>query len=365
MPKSISSVVADDGCEDDEDKMPGLEEEWIPPADDLAEQIAIWEAIQAANRWQSSDQEVDKDTSSANDPTPSWDRAGTASDKSSQVESSQVNAKPELSLEVLQTLQNFKFDFSFPKMENSPASSDLGGAHGEAAEESHACENDENEDSSPTEIINTEQEQEQGPVFHLFSQLPEAIRLTIWNLNNPEPRLIEIVEFKKNCRFYGNGRPVVNLQVCHESRIESLKSYPLSFSVDFEEPLIPFCFEKDTLLLGRRLLDEDTHIYFRKHCDLGDLKRVQRLVVDTALCWTTAAEELERAEKDRGSGLQLLRRDRGVGFGGLSRSIFSGVREYTALYNEGTDPLPGECFHTLTFTPTPQLYSFKLIPPHS
>lgn len=325
MPKSISSLVAEDG---DDDEMPGLEEIWIPPADqeDILEQIAIWNACQAAARQTSTDFECDKGDSAATVPTPGWDHAG----------SSGAGAKHEVSPLSTQSLENFNFNFDFPKMDNSPAS-DCGSIRvlGIETEDSLAVESN---DSSPTGIVEPEPQR----VFHLFSKLPEAIRLTIWNLNNPGGRLVEIVEWKRNCQFYGIGQRVANLQVCHESRVEALKTYPLSFSVDFKDPLIPFCFEKDTLLLGRRLLDEENHIYFRKNCDRGDLARVQRLVVDTALRWTTASEDVKLAEKNSGSGLQLMHRDRGTGFGGLSRIIFSGLKEYTALYNEDTDPGPGE-----------------------
>lgn len=323
MPKSISSVVAEDGYDED-DEMPGLESDCIPPADadDTAEQMAIWELCQAnRQQQQSASPEANKDASPATEPTPSWDRAGDG-------------AQPELSPEAMQWLKDFKI--IFPPPQNSPASSEAASIRVEPIEQPPS----ENNIGSPTTAV-VEAEQEQGPVFHLFNKLPEAVRLAIWKLNHPEPRLIEIVESKGNCHFYGKGQPVVNLQVCHESRVEALKTYSLSFSVDCEEPLIPFSFEKDALLLGRRLLDEDTHIYFRKHCDPEDLKRVQRLVVDTALCWTTAVEEVKWEEKDRESGLMRSKRDRGRGLGGLSRGVFSGVREYTALYNGDTDPLPG------------------------
>ena len=106
------------------------------------------------------------------------------------------------------------------------------------------------------------------PVFHLFSKLPIKIRRRIWALNLPGPRLVEIIEWKGS--FYGCAYEITNLAVCRESRVEALKTHPLSFSVGYEQPLIAFNFETDTMLLGRRLQDEDNHIWFRRHCDERD-----------------------------------------------------------------------------------------------
>lgn len=159
------------------------------------------------------------------------------------------------------------------------------------------------------------------PVFHLFSKLPIEIRRKIWALNLPGPRLIEVIE--RNGNFYGCAYPVINLAVCRESRNEGLKTHPLSFSVEDAPPLIAFNFEIDTLLLGRKLQDEDNHIWFRRKCDERELASVQFLMVDADLCWKV------RKKGDRGSRLC-----------GLSWLVFSGVKDYTALYTKDTDPLP-------------------------
>lgn len=63
---------------------------------------------------------------------------------------------------------------------------------------------------------------------------------------------------------------VVNLYVCRQSREEALKTYPLSFSVYYNQPLIAFNFESDTLLLGRRLKNPET---FKQKCDQWDLAK--------------------------------------------------------------------------------------------
>ena len=159
------------------------------------------------------------------------------------------------------------------------------------------------------------------PVFHLFPKLPVEIRRKIWALNLPGPRLVEVVE--RNGKFYGCAYSITNFKVCRESRNEALKTHPLSFSVDYEPPLIAFNFEMDTLLLARKLQDEDNHIWFRRHCDERELARVKSLMVDAGLDWKV------RTKDDRGSRIF-----------GLSWLVFRGLKDYTSFYTENTDPLP-------------------------
>ncbi|KAF4621874.1 hypothetical protein G7Y89_g14472 [Cudoniella acicularis] len=162
--------------------------------------------------------------------------------------------------------------------------------------------------------------------FHRFKDLPSEVRKTIWQLNLPGPRLVEVV-VDENGRFRDSSIPIVNLQVCQESRNLALATYPLSFSVNYEDPFIPFNFETDTLLLSRRLVEEENHIYFRKHCNTTELACVRKLMVDADLNWNPADCPIEKME-------------RGRGFGGISVFVFKGIEEYTVLWTEGTDPLP-------------------------
>ncbi|RDL39436.1 uncharacterized protein BP5553_03776 [Venustampulla echinocandica] len=169
--------------------------------------------------------------------------------------------------------------------------------------------------------------------FHPFARLPITVRRHIWSLNMPGPRLVEVVE--DNNDFIAFGKQITNLYICRESRREAHKTHPLSFSVNYNPPMVPFNFETDTLLLGRRLIDEDNHIYFRTNCDQEELAKVRRLMVDTELVW----DEWQYSNK-RQSRSHRSKRDRGAGLCGMSRLVFKGVEEYTALYTGLADPLP-------------------------
>ena len=161
---------------------------------------------------------------------------------------------------------------------------------------------------------------EAAPTFHPFSKLPPLIRRRIWALNLPAHRIVEVVE--KDGYFYGHSVvTVANLYVCRESRTEALKTHPLSFSVNFAPPMIPFNFDKDTLLLARNLNGQ--HVVFKRNCNKAELARVTSLMVDTWLQWQV------RTHNNRGWRLC-----------GMSWPIFSGLREYFALYTGQTDPLP-------------------------
>lgn len=65
--------------------------------------------------------------------------------------------------------------------------------------------------------------------FHLFNKLPAEIRLEIWKLNLPGPRVIELKRVWKPTRILSTRDPIANLAVCQESRYEALKVYELAF----------------------------------------------------------------------------------------------------------------------------------------
>ncbi|CAG8950211.1 hypothetical protein HYFRA_00008449, partial [Hymenoscyphus fraxineus] len=274
---------------------------------------------------------ADKSGSCAKNASPNWDRASGGASR--------------LKLPPI-TTDNLKgfFDLPIGPKNNSPVSDSSSVMDAiqriidYESQENESAEHDIEEKTSLSQTV----EDEHVPVivFHLFHKLPKKVRLMIWNLSCPDARLVELIEHQGNCQFYGSAQRVANLYVCRESRIETLKSYPLSFSVNYEDPLVPFNFEKDTLLLGRSLLDEESHIYFRKHCDRGDLAKVQRLMVDTKLYWMTEEDEQRMIQKLEEDCVKPRGRDRGTGFGGLSSIVFSGLVEYTALYTHYTDPLP-------------------------
>lgn len=120
--------------------------------------------------------------------------------------------------------------------------------------------------------------------------------------------------------FYCSAFRVINLQVCRESRREAQKTHPISFSVNYRAPQIPFCFEKDGLLLAGNIENPEV---FKRMCNPRELAKVQHLVVDRNICWHVREVD-----------------DRGYGLGKMSRLIFSGVKDYTCIFTGGVDVLP-------------------------
>jgi hypothetical protein len=155
--------------------------------------------------------------------------------------------------------------------------------------------------------------------FPLFAKLPIEVRQKIWALNLPGPRIIKLIKDKDE--FYGSAFPVINLSVNRESRHEALKTYLLSFSVNYNSPLIPFNFSTDTLLIGRNVQNST---YFKQNCNEWDLAMVERLVVDRSVKWGTRTLD--------GRGWRL---------GSMSHLVFKGVNDYVCLCTGSTDPLPG------------------------
>lgn len=179
-----------------------------------------------------------------------------------------------------------------------------------------------NSQDDPMIIDSDNENEEDTKTFHYFSKLPLQVRCKIWSLNLPGPRLVEII-FKENDEaWYTNAPIITNLSTCRESRLEALKSYPLSFACFDAKAMVPFNFALDTLFLGRNL--KHTHAFFKKYIIGDDLAKVKFLMVDAYLNWG------KRTKNDRGMG----------NLGTMSRLVFSGVKEHTVLYSTGVDPLP-------------------------
>ncbi|CAL3973377.1 hypothetical protein PZA11_005630 [Diplocarpon coronariae] len=62
-----------------------------------------------------------------------------------------------------------------------------------------------------------------------FSRLPTELRLTIWELSRPEPRVVKTVLSKKHDNVRSAATIPNLLHTCHESRVVALKWYRLSF----------------------------------------------------------------------------------------------------------------------------------------
>lgn len=85
-------------------------------------------------------------------------------------------------------------------------------------------------------------------------------------------------------------------------------------------PLVAFCFETDTLVLGRGFT---APLIFKRGCNPTELAKVKKLMVDSSIYW----------------GVRL-KDDRGWRLGRMSHAIFSGVEDYTCIFTDDTDPLP-------------------------
>ncbi|KAF7952415.1 uncharacterized protein EAE97_001912 [Botrytis byssoidea] len=70
----------------------------------------------------------------------------------------------------------------------------------------------------------------QQNTFHAFPRLPLELRLEIWRLSFPGPRLIRI--FFIEGHFMSNATVPPGLHVCKESRNETLRFYKLCFAAD-------------------------------------------------------------------------------------------------------------------------------------
>ncbi|KAG4424790.1 hypothetical protein IFR04_002138 [Cadophora malorum] len=97
--------------------------------------------------------------------------------------------------------------------------------------------------------------------FTVFPELPFELRLKIWHCIAQGPRTVTITygsqatrhKGKTISRFDGWGTPEpapIILHICHESRVEGLKSYQLAFGSHFHAAKIYFNFAADILRFG-------------------------------------------------------------------------------------------------------------------
>ncbi|KXH30884.1 hypothetical protein CSIM01_01478 [Colletotrichum simmondsii] len=138
--------------------------------------------------------------------------------------------------------------------------------------------------------------------FHLFPRLPVELRLKIWNLNLPPPRVVPIRCGAKSLSFASHAqspRPSssgctsytavpTNLHACHESRLEALKSYHLSFGMTRNPGQIFFDKAHDVLYFGARDGYMASEAQFRTVmalCDPEDISQVRRLAINDSLFW--------------------------------------------------------------------------------
>ncbi|KAH8602948.1 hypothetical protein B0O99DRAFT_604744 [Bisporella sp. PMI_857] len=100
--------------------------------------------------------------------------------------------------------------------------------------------------------------------FTSFPLLPYEIRLRIWEFIAPGPRTVQVSYHANYKQFNGRASAAFDgwisktpiptiLHICHESRVEALKSFQLAFGTYFHKPTIYLNFDMDTVLFG----DED------------------------------------------------------------------------------------------------------------
>lgn len=102
----------------------------------------------------------------------------------------------------------------------------------------------------PSVLPNTATE----PHFTSFSRLPVELRLQVWSLAMPQPRVVSILQERQlnsKRRLICPNRKVTDLLYAnHESRTEALKKYDLVLADQLRGRPVYFDFNQDTLLLG-------------------------------------------------------------------------------------------------------------------
>ncbi|CAJ2513789.1 Uu.00g019080.m01.CDS01 [Anthostomella pinea] len=86
--------------------------------------------------------------------------------------------------------------------------------------------------------------------FTLFPLLPAELRLDIWRLSCHQ-RVVEVFYDSEQDQCTTTATPPAVLHACHESRLEALRIYKMSFGTKTHEPRIYFCHDMDTLYLPR------------------------------------------------------------------------------------------------------------------
>ncbi|KAL6694622.1 hypothetical protein J3F84DRAFT_49027 [Trichoderma pleuroticola] len=175
--------------------------------------------------------------------------------------------------------------------------------------------------------------QPQFDTFHPFSRLPTELRLKIWKMSLPSPRLVSVqcgISMSTLARpppdsaeYTGctsTTRIPVNLQVCTESRTEALKSYQPSLGFFRGDGLVYFNYDIDILYFGPRegfmAADSQFHTCMLL-CEPSELARVRRLAVSEAMfrlsgdtyelmCATRFTLEMLRQVSERMTGLEEL-----------------------------------------------------------
>lgn len=137
---------------------------------------------------------------------------------------------------------------------------------------------------------------------HSFHKLPAELRLKIWKLNLPTPRLVSIrcgskllssTDAPANTRSSTNGctsdAPIpINLHVCDESRREAFKAYQPKFGFARGPGQVIFNTESDILYFGPRqgfmAADSQFHTCMVMS-EPAELAGVRRLAISDALFW--------------------------------------------------------------------------------
>jgi hypothetical protein len=86
--------------------------------------------------------------------------------------------------------------------------------------------------------------------FHSFNDLPPEIRLEVWALNPPSPRLVRVHYDVHIGKFWTTTPSPANLLVCAESRHEAEKKWPLRFGTRGHLPTVRTNLDIDTIQLS-------------------------------------------------------------------------------------------------------------------
>jgi hypothetical protein len=95
------------------------------------------------------------------------------------------------------------------------------------------------EEQPPSDMqFDSIQPMDQEKPFHPFKWLPPEIRLEIWALNLPGPRVVQVHYDVRIGKFWTTTRSPANLLVCSESRCEMKNKWPLRFGTRGHPPLV-------------------------------------------------------------------------------------------------------------------------------
>jgi hypothetical protein len=99
--------------------------------------------------------------------------------------------------------------------------------------------------------------------FVLFPQLPVELRLKIWRLSLPGPRVVLLKQdsFPPTKSFSSPAEIPVALAVCRESRQEALIFYEFAFGVHSLPGEICFDFSIDSILLDCEIVDYEDFLF--------------------------------------------------------------------------------------------------------